>query len=452
MRNEGSLRRFPIRTWAAEVSSQRSEAIESFNSIDPEAPGFFPLTWSPKQGENWVLRSKEDQVMTPFVQRGQQLSLDNVLCIRKSFFLQAVESSFTDEDGLNRQAFRDDLIKLDTVSSTGELAVEYYLRCCEKRWHNILWRQKLREFRGIGSRHLLFRLTNAVVQSALGRDRTRCKPSLEEKDTSELWSVKKPEPNPISQLLLYKIGDWPIYTILLSLVGEYPVFRQPCTLTILQGQILGGDSCRLTTLSDSFNISGTRLYFLTLVYCITSMMWWKLYRHAEARWVMSLPFFIYAIAVFGMGMAELRPFAARRSSLGGLSAVLYTSAASSSSFFLTENFGHEVGSQVSEWLFRAYFIRGLQQVYFAGLWKIGSQPPPTTIEYLARDGSYLNRWLPYITTPFAIAISLVGLALFKGLPSCYRAIPPSMPAFAPAMIRRRTILVGNQYSIRENEF
>jgi alpha-1,3-glucan synthase len=171
-------------------------------------------------------------------------------------------------------------------------------------------------------------------------------------------------------------------------------------------------------------------------------MWWKLYRHAEARWVMSLPFYIYAVAIFGMGVAEMPLFAAHRTNIGFLSAFLYTSAASSSSFYLTENFGHEVGSQVSEWVFRAYFIRGIQQVYFSGLWKIGSQPPPTTVEYLALDGSYYNGWLPYITTPAAISIFLIGTALFKGLPSCYRAIPPSMPAFAPAMMRRRTILVG----------
>jgi alpha-1,3-glucan synthase len=141
-----------------------------------------------------------------------------VLCIRNTFFLQTVENSFIDEDGMSRQAFRNDLMKLNTESSTGELEVEHYLRLCEKRWHNIIWRQKLRECCGAGNTPLLLRLSLAAIQSAVGRHRNRFWPSIEEKSTSLVWQAKEPQPSPIRQLLLYKIGDWPIYTIFLALV------------------------------------------------------------------------------------------------------------------------------------------------------------------------------------------------------------------------------------------
>ena len=145
---------------------------------------------------------------------------------------------------------------------------------------------------------------------------------------------------------------------------------------------------------------------------------------------------------FFMGLAEISYFSNSRTLVSNFAAFLYTSAASSTSFFLTENFGHEVGCQVSDWVFRACIIHGVQQIYVAGLWYVGSRPPAVELSHLSLDGSHLNWWLPLVTMPLAIFLSIVGIALFRGLPSCYRTLPPNMPAFNASLKGRSTVFVS----------
>lgn len=96
-------------------------------------------------------------------------------------------------------------------------------------------------------------------------------------------------PTGLKRVLLYRVGDWPLYSILLAF-----------------GQIIAANSYQITLLIGQIGETAMQLYIIATIYAVSSMMWWLLFRRLQSVYCLSIPFAFYGAAFFLIAMA---PFA-----------------------------------------------------------------------------------------------------------------------------------------------
>lgn len=108
-----------------------------------------------------------------------------------------------------------------------------------------------------------------------------------------------------------------------------------------QGQVIAASSFQLTLLTDQTTQSATQLYVLASIYLVTSIMWWATFRHFQAVYCLSTPFYIYGLAFFVIGLPSFSPFSQARAWINNVGTGFYAVASSSGSLFFALNFADE---------------------------------------------------------------------------------------------------------------
>ncbi|KAJ3350440.1 Cell wall alpha-1,3-glucan synthase ags1 [Entophlyctis luteolus] len=212
--------------------------------------------------------------------------------------------------------------------------------------------------------------------------------------------------NLVVKFVQYRIADWPVYTILLGI-----------------GQLIAASSYQIVLLTGNKTYSDLDFYVVGAVFLVGTLFWSAALRLTKSIYGLSIPFFIYAIAVF------LTAFAGYSSKIAKFSIWVYTFASSSGPLFLFLNFGEDVGSFTFVWTARSIVIDGLRQFVSLGLWYFGSQITGTTSTIQA------------ISFVASVVLALIGVVLAIGLPDFYRTDPPSIPFFMRQLLRRKLVVI-----------
>lgn len=293
-------------------SSQVSIRHVSNNSL--LSPGTPSSPWTPKPNAEWTPmpprpRSPSpanspgaDELLLPrpifagdsesINKRFSTLSYDSVAGGREDFALQKVDPSFTDATGAYLKAFEKKLEGLDPKSSENLLCIEENLIKSEKSF--------FKEYRDAKMGHTP---ATSRAPSLMGsRPSTPVGSFFEHSAHGSVESVPQANllndfslgrdytpPTGLRRFLLYRVGDWPVYSILLAF-----------------GQIIAANSYQITLLIGEVGETAIQLYIIASIYAASSMMWWLLFRTFKSVYCLSIPFAFYGCAFFLIGMA---PFA-----------------------------------------------------------------------------------------------------------------------------------------------
>lgn len=141
------------------------------------------------------------------------LSLDTVVGERRDFSLQKVEPFFNDPKGEYYNAFGQLLDSHGGNLSSDKLCVEGYIRQSEKDWFEKFYDAKLGRKR---TKSMLGMNTTATPTKQV-RD-SESVMARASHDEFNLGPDYKP-PTGLKKIMLFKIGDWPLYAFLLALVS-----------------------------------------------------------------------------------------------------------------------------------------------------------------------------------------------------------------------------------------
>jgi alpha-1,3-glucan synthase len=383
-------------------------------------------------------RNMSMQSLPSYRTNAKPLASNAVIGERKDYFLQQVDPFFIDTQGTYYDAFSQKLDKSSEMSE-GDLCIEQYLEKSEKDWFQMRLNAKLgRESRVIMPAPMETRFSSRAASAIWSF-------SMRSPATSMMEGTTGPAPNnsngPFEDFLLgenYKaprylrnwmqlrIYDWPLYSFLLAL-----------------GQIMAANSYQITLLTGQIGQEAERVYTLCAIYFTASIIFWILFRRMQSATLLSIPFGLYGLAFFFIGVAHFAPSISARGWLQNTSSGLYTAASASGSLYFSLNFGDEGGSTVRSWIFRACAIQGTQQIYIAALWFWGaylsqqsakSLTPPETTSTFLNSGK-----ITAVCMPIAILLWGVGAAVYYGLPAYYRQIPGRIPSFYQSILRRKII-------------
>jgi len=203
------------------------------------------------------------------------LSTEQVMTEKKDGKPQELMPFFTDPTGLYYKTFERQLDSLEGKNSESQLCIEEYLEKSEKQWFNRLHVAKM-------SRN------NTPGQSTVA---TPAGSIYEGIDTEEpmsqfLLPANYQAPTGVRRMMMYKIGDWPVYAFFLAL-----------------GQILAANSYQITLLSGQVGESATELYTIASIYFATTFIWWAIFRTFASKWCMTLPWLFYGAAFFLLAFA-----------------------------------------------------------------------------------------------------------------------------------------------------
>ncbi|KAJ5639926.1 uncharacterized protein N7484_007788 [Penicillium longicatenatum] len=245
-----------------------------------------------------------------------------------------------------------------------------------------------------------------------------------------LLPVSIQRPPAIQRWLSTRIVDWPIYSILLAL-----------------GQIMAVNPSQITLFTGSES-SPAALYILGSLYTITSCGWLLAFRRIPSLYILSLPFVLYSLAFFIIGVASFSPDASGQTWVYHIAAAFYIMGSSSGYLFFSLNFGDDGGSKIESWIYRACLIQGTQNIYVAALFFWGSELASTS-----RRGTFASPGVAAgITIPIAALLLTIAAALYTGLPKYYRQTPGKIPAFYKSIFRRRIIIWFSISVVLQNYF
>ena len=71
---------------------------------------------------------------------------------------------------------------------------------------------------------------------------------------------------------------------------------------IVQGQIIAANSYQITLLTGEVNQSAEKLCVIANIYLFTFIPWWYLFRRMKSIYVLSIPFSLYGLAFFFIGI------------------------------------------------------------------------------------------------------------------------------------------------------
>ncbi|KAJ5652602.1 hypothetical protein N7507_010028 [Penicillium longicatenatum] len=245
-----------------------------------------------------------------------------------------------------------------------------------------------------------------------------------------LLPVSIQRPPAIQRWLSIRIVDWPIYSMLLAL-----------------GQMMAANSSHITLLTGSES-SPAALYILGSLYIITSCGWWLAFRRIPSLYILSLPFVLYSLAFFIIGVASFSPDASGQTWAYHIAAAFYIMGSSSGYLFFSLNFGDDGGSKIESWIYRACLIQGRQNIYVAALFFWGSE-----LASRSRRGAFASPGVAAgITIPIAALLLTIAAALYTGLPKYYRQSPGKIPAFYKSIFRRKIIIWFSISVVLQNYF
>ncbi|CAI6336658.1 unnamed protein product [Periconia digitata] len=356
----------------------------------------------------------------PLSSRPSTLSLQAVVGEEKNYRMQNVDPFFTDSQGLYTKQFNSLLVNLDGKTSTNELCIEEFLTKSEKKWFGRFYDAKLgiKSKKGTEVQEIELSSSEGTASSS----NTSVRTGEVTFDEFNLGDTFKPARG-LQKIMQYKFRDWPVFSFCMAL-----------------GQILAANSYQITLLTGEQGQTATKLYVVASIYLGASIFWWTLFRTVQSRWVIALPFFCYGISFFILGMAPYANGFVARGWVQNVATGFYALASGSGSLFFALNFGSEGGTATHTWVFRACVIQGTQQAYVTVLWYWGSALAAISASGENPTGFTSSPYLTAVTTPIAVLLSVIGLALFFGLPDFYRSSPGSVPSFYHSLRRRKIIL------------
>jgi alpha-1,3-glucan synthase len=410
--SSNDLRRGIGRSHFSRLNLARRSSQDSTNS---HASTSSPVGW----GTHTPALSRPSSSQT-LREKPSVLSLSSVVGDKKDYRMQNVEPFFTDSQGVYEKQFDQLLGSLNGKTSTNELCIEEFITKSEKKWFGRFYDAKL------GIKTPLAKVTpvRSGNSSASGSPESR-RDSIESGtlvDEFELGPDYTP-PRGFKKLVQYKIRDWPVYAFLLAL-----------------GQILAANSYQITLLSGEIGQTATKLYIIASIYLAASILWWTVFRLVPSRYVIALPFICYGIAFFILGMAPYGRTFEARGWIQNVATGFYAVASGSGSLFFALNFGSEGGTASYTWVFRACVVQGTQQAYVTVLWYWGSYLSNVSAMGQNSAGFASSPYITAVTTPVAVLLAFIGVALFLGLPDFYRSSPGSVPSFYQSLRRRKIIL------------
>ncbi|KAL9049938.1 MAG: hypothetical protein Q9162_006938 [Coniocarpon cinnabarinum] len=380
----------------------------------------------------------------PFPQRNS--SILDLSAIRpdgdeeKNYNLQRVDPFFTDPTGYYYRQFSDRLDSLTARNSVKSLCTEDFIKYSEKDWFNRLHSAKLGKSSepAKGPRISVKRLSSTKSVFSNFTDSSRDGSSDVDSPAPRQTNLREVEtataqfeidsdykaPRYLRSWLQLKIGDWQLYTFILAF-----------------GQIIALQSYQVTLLTGQVGETANKLYCIASVYLVGSLVWYLLFRTVKAVWCLSLPFIVYGIAFFLIGMSPYVSDYSGRGWLNNVATGFYAFASASGSMFFALNFGTEGGSPTQAWVYRACVVSGTQSLYVAGLWYWGAE-----LARVVGSGAPASSNVPAgptltaICTPIAIFLWVLGAVLFAGLPKYYRQRPGSIPSFYKTVATRKIIL------------
>ncbi|CAZ80440.1 unnamed protein product [Tuber melanosporum] len=434
MRATSAKQRFPVMVWVKQLERLQAgakrytrilSAAPSELSLQPPRPAYLTEgQLTPPPGE-FGSSSESDNEITPADQllppppraqiwssesaNSSTLSLATVVGERRDYCLQQVNANFTDADGSASKAFEQELARIDEKSGRVDLCIEEYLMKWEKKWFNEMRLRKL----GMSSPNI----SRSDVTTMAEGSRSASPSGWD--DLMEVQGFKPP--TGLKRFMMRKIGDWPLYSFFLAI-----------------GQIIAANSYQITLLTDQVSLTADRLYVICSIYIGASIAWWFVFRHLKSVWCLSLPFVMYGLAFFLVGLSVLPPLFQRRYWLGNVGTGFYAAASASGSLYFALNFGDEGGSPVKDWVYRACLIQGTQQIYVVALWYWGSKLTSRAVDGVLQD-SAPSPLIAAIIIPLAVAFWAISLILWFGLPDYYRQLPGKVPAFYSAILRRNIV-------------
>lgn len=363
--------------------------------------------------------------------RTSTLSVDEVVG-QGTFELQNVSDSFSAESAkAYSQIFVDMLENLDAKNSEGKLCIENFLYQAERNWYARYFEAKLGKsvisLPSIGGKKFGGNNVSVTVREDSLSDSERSDSLGDMSDTSaeqfKISSQYKP-PTGIARLMMFKSrhASWPLYAFLLSF-----------------GQIIAVNSHQITIITGAQGENANKLYTISSIYLAGSIFWWFLTRKLASRWALSLPFCLYGLAFFFVGIAPFGSTIDSRGWLQNVGAGIYSFASASGSLFFALNFGSESGVPVQTMIFRATAVQGIQQLWVSLLWW-WSDLMSSNHAHEFTSTIMNSKTLLAIMTPIAFVFFAIWLALFFGLPDYYRASPGSAPSFYSSIISRKIVL------------
>ncbi|KAK5706292.1 hypothetical protein LTR97_001279 [Elasticomyces elasticus] len=390
----------------------REPAAPGRSAANPYVPSAQSLSAGPAPSpRNFSFLANPHAPVHEEVPSGYQtpLSTEQVMDEKDNQQPQDLMPFFTDPTGLYYKTFEKKLDNLDGKTSESQLCIEEYLEKSEKQWFSRLHIAKM-------SRNN----TPGVSKAGTPAGSIYEGVDSEEPMSQFLLPNNYKPPTGLRRTMMYKVGDWPLYSFLLAL-----------------GQILAANSYQITLLSGQVGQTATQLYVIASIYLVATLIWWYMFRRIALRWVMSMPFLMYGLGFFLLAMA---PFAASAGSRGWIQHVatgFYAVASAAGSLYFSQNFGSTGSAPVRDWAFRACAIQGTQQLYTVGLWAWGDKLTAGAANGQTQDLGYA---LTGLGIPIAIFLWCVGFVLFRGLPDFYRQTPGATPDFYTAILRRKVVL------------
>lgn len=223
-----------------------------------------------------------------------------------------------------------------------------------------------------------------------------------------------------TQVLMERsIYGWPLYAIVISI-----------------GQLLSATSFQLSLLGGANTQTATDLYIICAIFCVATVFWYTLFRMRPSVYVLAIPWLLFAIAFFMIGLPALYgPFVAPRQWLTKVATWFYAIASSAGFLFFGLNFGEEAGAAAEIWIMRACIVQGLQQIWVSALWYWGY-----TLVGQNAATFHTPRAIICVTWPLAAVCVAFAYLMFWGLPDYYHQIPPYMPNFLRTLVRRKLVV------------
>lgn len=114
-----------------------------------------------------------------------------------------------------------------------------------------------------------------------------------------------------------------------------------CLADSCQGQIIAATSYQITLLTGQNGQKASSLYIVASIYLVASLFWWLLFRTMKSIYLLSLPFLLYGLAFFSLGLGPYATLNGSRDWVNNIATALYAFASASGSFYFALNFGTE---------------------------------------------------------------------------------------------------------------
>src|SRR5438045_9131022 len=108
-----------------------------------------------------------------------------------------------------------------------------------------------------------------------------------------------------------------------------------------RSQVIASRSLQLSLLIDQITPKASQLYILASIYLVASITWWLVFRYLRAIYCLSIPFYIYALAFFLIGLPAFSPFSNGRTWVNNVATGCYALASASGSLFFGLNFAED---------------------------------------------------------------------------------------------------------------